>query len=106
LSFDPGRVVPYDLNSGIQHDPETIRMVGMVTELMSLLLDEALESALIHTEMVFLREPARCDFEREVVRLEGRLSVDPTWGLLERLTQDEAIQDVCSGVCAYSKSKA
>jgi hypothetical protein len=69
LNFNPGRVVPYDLNSRIQHDPETVRIVGMVTELIGLCLDKALEPTLIYAEMVLLREPARCVFECEVMCL-------------------------------------
>ena len=106
LNLDPGRAAPYDLNGRIQHDPETVRIVRVVKELTSLLLNDALEPALIHTEMVFRREPTGCGFECEVVRLERKLRRGAyAAGIKERPTQDEAIQDVCSGVCAYSKSK-
>jgi len=79
LNLNPGRVVPYHLNCRIQHDSETIRIIGMVKERMSLPLDKALEPTLIYAEMVFLREPARPRFECEVVRLEGISRVGPTW---------------------------
>jgi len=104
LNLDPGHAVPYDLNGRIQHDSETIRIIRMVTEWVSLPPDEVLEPTLIYAEMIFLREPARRCFECEVVRLEGT-SHDLRGGIPGGLTQDEAIQDVCSGVCAYSKSK-
>jgi len=73
LNFDPGRAVPYDLDSRIQHDPEPIRIAGMVTELIGLCLDKALEPTLIYTEVVLLREPAGCVFEREVMCLQNEL---------------------------------
>ena len=73
LNFDPGRVIPYDLNGRIQHDPGAIRIIGMAAELVSLLLHEPFEPTLVYAEMVLLREPARRDFKCEVVCLERRL---------------------------------
>lgn len=43
----------------------------MVTELIGLSLDKALEPTLIYTKVVLLREPARCIFESEVVCLQS-----------------------------------
>jgi len=78
----------------------------MVKQLVRLLLDEAFEPALVYAEMVFLREPARRRFECEVMCLERRTYARIPREDYKGLTQDEAIQEVCSGVCAYSKSKA
>ena len=69
LNFDSGRVISYDLNGRIQHDPWTIRIFGMVTELVGLRLDEVLEPTLVHTEMIFGRKTAGCYFKREIVCL-------------------------------------
>ena len=47
LNLDPRRVVSNDLNSRIQHDSETIGIIGVVAERTSLLLDEVVEPTLI-----------------------------------------------------------
>ena len=79
LDFDPGRVMSYDLNGRIQHDPETARIVGMVTELVNLFLGEALEPTLIYAKVVLLRKSARCGFECEVMCLGRRSPGNPSW---------------------------
>jgi len=45
----------------------------MVTELIGLCLNKALEPTLIYAEMVLLRKPARCVLESEVVCLQSGL---------------------------------
>ena len=61
----------------------------MVTELVDLRLHKLLESTLIHAEMVLLREPAICNFVREVVCLERALFTGDVTGEEQREEQRE-----------------
>lgn len=79
LNLDPGRIVPYDLDSRIQHDSEAVQIIGVVTEHVSLPLDEALESTLVYAKMGFLRKTASLVFECKVVRLEGTSWMGSMW---------------------------
>lgn len=66
-------------------------------------LDEVLEAPLVDGEQVVFREPSLVNIEREIV---GLVCTSQEVVIHDRrvLTQDDAIQEVCSGVCAYSQS--
>jgi hypothetical protein len=62
-----------------------------------------LEAALINGEQIGVRETSLINIVSEVVRLIKHKSTKKP-GDEQALAQDDAIQEVCSGVCAYSQS--